>query len=315
MLNTPMTQLLTNGKYLTMTKIHTIFTFYLQRDVAFQVEEITLINIMKITLSIFREKSLFVIKLKIQDAIVVQNCLFTKRPINFEEHWVVTYFSNSHNHTLLDDIEVRFLSAYHDIPSNDQNYILLLCKVEACHFPYLEKDIRNFLQSQSSVGNENDASDIFKLYTSLKDIDDAFKYDFTKDESNKLEHIIWVFGYSIRAYEIFGDVEIDNHGNSILVGCVLLRDEKILSFRWDLKSFLHFVKGKYPRKMLMDQDHAFKEAIFMELSNTKHAFCIYILYRSSQFFFSFSLGPKYDDFKSEFYTIQNMQVILSDNGK
>ncbi|KAF1897764.1 hypothetical protein Lal_00032524 [Lupinus albus] len=30
-------------------------------------------------------------------------------------------------------------------------------------------------------------------------------------------------------------VGIDNHGNSILFGCVLLRDEKIPSFRWALK--------------------------------------------------------------------------------
>ncbi|XP_019434789.1 PREDICTED: protein FAR1-RELATED SEQUENCE 11-like isoform X2 [Lupinus angustifolius] len=127
--------------------------------------------------------------------------------------------------------------------------------IEAGHLPYLEKDVRNFLQFQCSVGNENDASDVLKLCKSLKDIDDAFQYDFTMDDNNKLEHIIWVFGDSIRAYEAFGDVVvfdttyrinrydmplglwvgIDNHGNSIFFGCVLLRDEKIPSFRWALK--------------------------------------------------------------------------------
>ncbi|XP_045810322.1 protein FAR1-RELATED SEQUENCE 11-like [Trifolium pratense] len=108
----------------------------------------------------------------------------------------------------------------------------------------------------------------------LKDMDDAFKYDFTIYESNKLEHIIWVFGDSIRAYECFWRcsttyrincydmphgiwVGVDIHGNSIFFGCVLLRDEKIPSFTWALKSFLAFVKGKYPQTILTDQDLAF----------------------------------------------------------
>ncbi|KAF1860585.1 hypothetical protein Lal_00021629, partial [Lupinus albus] len=268
----------------------------------------------------------------------------SKRPINCEERWVVIYFSNSHNHALLDDKEVRFLPAYRDIPNNDQSHILLLSKagcsisiimrvlelekgIEAGHLPYLEKDIRNVLQSESSVGNENDVSDVLKLCKKLKDIDDAFQYDFTMDESNKLEHIIWVFGDSIRAYEAFGDVVVfdttyrinrydmplglwvgvDNHGNSIFFGCVLLRDEKIPSFRWALKTFLHFVKGKYPRTILTDQDHALKEAISTELSNTKHAFCIWHIVSKFPISFSFSLGPKYDDFKSEFYRLYNLE--------
>ncbi|XP_019436130.1 PREDICTED: protein FAR1-RELATED SEQUENCE 11-like [Lupinus angustifolius] len=224
---------------------------------------------------------------------------------------MVTYFSNSHNHALLDNKEVRFLPAYRDIPINDQSRILLLSKVgcsisitmwvlelekriEAGHLPFLEKDIRNFLQSHSNVGKDNNTSEVLKLCKSLKDKDDAFQYDFTIDESNKLEHIIWVFGDSIRAYEAFGDVVVfdttyqinhydmpfglwvgvDNHGNSIFFGCVLLRNEKIPSFTWALKCFLYFVKGKYPQTILTDQDHALKEVVSMELPNTKHAFCI-----------------------------------------
>ncbi|KAG5102881.1 hypothetical protein JHK84_047850 [Glycine max] len=67
-------------------------------------------------------------------------------------------------------------------------------------------DIRNFIQSQSGIGREKDASKVLKLCKSLKDIDDAFHYYFTIDESGKLEHTIWVFGDSIRAYKVFGDV-------------------------------------------------------------------------------------------------------------
>ncbi|KAG5012720.1 hypothetical protein JHK82_024866 [Glycine max] len=123
---------------------------------------------------------------------------------------------------LLDDKEVQYLPAYHDIPADDHNRILLLSKVcclvsliikvlelekgiDADNLSFLEKDIKNFIQSQHSIEEENEGTEVLKLCKSLKDKDDAFQYDFTLDENNKLEHIIWVFGDSIRAYEAFGD--------------------------------------------------------------------------------------------------------------
>ncbi|KAG4991350.1 hypothetical protein JHK87_024807 [Glycine soja] len=126
---------------------------------------------------------------------------------------------------LLDDKEVQYLPAYHDIPADDHNRILLLSKVcclvsliikvlelekgiDADNLSFLEKDIKNFIQSQHSIEEENEGTEVLKLCKSLKDKDDAFQYDFTLDENNKLEHIIWVFGDSIRAYEAFGDAVI-----------------------------------------------------------------------------------------------------------
>jgi hypothetical protein len=199
--------------------------------------------------------------------------------IGIEEKWVVKYFNNDHNHELLDDKEVQFLPAYRSIPIVDQSRIMLLSKAgcnislimrvlelekDICpgNLPFLEKDIRNFIQSQSGIGKDSDASDVLKLCKSLKDIDDTFKYEFTIDESNKLEHIIWAYGDSIRAYEAFGDVVVfdttyrinrydmplgiwvgvDNHGNTIFFGCVLLRDEKISSFTWALKVKFYLLK-------------------------------------------------------------------------
>lgn len=82
--------------------------------------------------------------------------MIAKRKSDIEEKWIVTGFNNSHNHELLDDKEVQYLPAYHDIPADDHNRILLLSKVcclvsliikvlelekgiDADHLPFLEK--------------------------------------------------------------------------------------------------------------------------------------------------------------------------------
>ncbi|CAJ2675023.1 unnamed protein product [Trifolium pratense] len=127
--------------------------------------------------------------------------------------------------------------------------------IDVGSLPFMDKDIRNFLQNQSGIDKQKDALDVLKLCKGLKELDDAFQYDYTIDENKKLEHIIWAFGDSIRAYESFGDVVVfdttyrinrydmplgiwlgvDNHGNSVFFGCILLRNEKISSFTWALK--------------------------------------------------------------------------------
>jgi len=97
--------------------------------------------------------------------------------INLENKWVMKYFNNNHNHELLDDKEVHFLPSYGNIPIVDGDCILLLSKVgcsvnliirvlelekevDAGNLPFLEKDVRNFIQSQSGVGKEFKCSQV-----------------------------------------------------------------------------------------------------------------------------------------------------------
>ncbi|XP_059310801.1 putative protein FAR1-RELATED SEQUENCE 10 [Lycium ferocissimum] len=121
---------------------------------------------------------------------------------------------------------VRFLPAYRNIDIIDQKRITLLAKksrlltslirrvlelekgVNVGQLPFTEKDIKNFLQSKSSTNTEYDALELLKVCKSLKDKDVDFQYDFTVDTCQRLEHIIWAFGDSIHAYELFGDVVV-----------------------------------------------------------------------------------------------------------
>jgi hypothetical protein len=90
-----------------------------------------------------------------------------------------------------------------------------------------------------------------------KEMDGDFVYDFTTDENDKVENIVWSYGDSVRAYTLFGDVVyfdtsyrsitygmllgvwlgIDNNGKTIFFGCVLLQDETARSFAWALQVY------------------------------------------------------------------------------
>lgn len=186
--------------------------------------------------------------------------------------WMVVHFSNVHNHELLDSEEVRHLPAYRNISSVDREHILALARggasvgtimrvleaekgVKPSQLTFTERDLRNFLQASKSINRENEGSELLKACKAMTDKNPNFRYDFTLDENNKLEHIAWSYPDSIHAYKVFGDVVVfdttyrlyaydrpvgvwfgvDNYGNAIFFGCVLLQDEKPHSFRWALQ--------------------------------------------------------------------------------
>lgn len=206
----------------------------------------------------------------------------SKEVVDGVSQWFVVQFSNVHNHELLEDDQVRLLPAYRKIHEVDQERILLLSKagfpthrivkvlemekgIQGGQLPFLERDVRNFIQNRKRVVQENDAllsekrendtTELLEACKANKEADENFVYDFTVDESDKVENIAWSYGESIHAYNVFSDVVyfdttyrsitygmlfgawfgIDNHGKTIFFGCVLLQDETHHSFAWALQ--------------------------------------------------------------------------------
>ncbi|KAI3969493.1 hypothetical protein MKX01_020054 [Papaver californicum] len=249
--------------------------------------------------------------------------------------WSVKQFVNEHNHELLEDGQVRLLPAYRKIPDADRERLLLLhkagCSVrhimkvlqvekgEEEQLPFIERDVRNFVQSYKKVDWENDVSELLNVCKSVKEKDADFVYDFTMDENAKLANIAWAYGDSVCAYRAFGDVVvfdatyweitydrllgvwfgIDNHGKTIFFGCVLLRDESYHSFSWALQAFLQFIHGRCPPTILTDIDLGLGDAITCVLPSSNQVFCIWHIVSKLSSWFSFQLGPQYEDFKSE----------------
>lgn len=270
----------------------------------------------------------------------------SKEVVDGVSQWFVVQFSNVHNHELLEDDQVRLLPAYRKIQEADQERILLLSKagfpihrivkvlelekgIQGGQLPFLERDVRNFVQNRKKVVQENDAlltekreNDTLELLEACKvtkEADEDFVYDFTVDENDKVEHIAWSYGDSVHAYTMFGDavyfdttyqsitygmlfgawLGIDNHGRTIFFGCVLLQDETPRSFSWALQTFVRFMRGRCPQTIITDIDSGLRDAITSELPNTKHVISIWNILPKVSSWFSVSLGSRYAEFKSD----------------
>ncbi|XP_065870983.1 putative protein FAR1-RELATED SEQUENCE 10 isoform X2 [Euphorbia lathyris] len=281
----------------------------------------------------------------------------SKEVVEGVSQWFVVQFSNVHNHELLEDDQVRLLPAYRKIQEADQERILLLSKagfpihrivkvlelekgIQGGQLPFLERDVRNFVQNRKKVVQENDAllsekrendtMELLEACKSAKEVDEDFVYDYTVDENDKVENIAWSYGDSVRAYTFFGDVVyfdtsyrsitygmlfgawlgIENNGKIIFFGCVLLQDETPRSFVWAMQAFVRLMKGKCPQTILTDLDMGLKDAISSELPSTKHVIPKWTILPKVYSWFSLPLGSRYGEFKSKFdelYHIENAE--------
>ncbi|KAJ8748602.1 hypothetical protein K2173_007592 [Erythroxylum novogranatense] len=280
----------------------------------------------------------------------------TKEIVDGVTQWYVSQFSNIHNHELLEDDQVRLLPAYRKIQEADQERILLLSKagfpvnrivkvlelergVQAGQLPFIEKDVRNFVRTCKKTVQENDAlltekreNDIMELLEVCRaraERDMDFLYDYTTDESKKVESIAWSYGESVRAYSLYGDVVIfdtsyrsityglvlgmwfgmDNNGKAIFFGCVLLQDESSQSFTWALQTFVRFMRGRCPQTILTDIDASLREVIARELPNTKHVICRWHVLSKLPSWFSLALGSQFEDFKAELDILHHLESV------
>lgn len=209
--------------------------------------------------------------------------------------------------------------------------------VQPGQLPFIEKDVRNFVRTCKKTVQENDAmltekreNDLFELLEACKAMaqrDDGFVYSYTTDENGKVENIAWAYGDSIRAFSVFSDVVtfdttyrsitynmllgvwlgINNYGKAVFLGCVLLQDETSRSFTWALQVFIQFARGRPPQTIVTDLDSGIRDAIAMEMPNTKHIISIWQVLSKLSSWFSFPLGLQFPEFKSEFDVLCHLE--------
>ncbi|KAF8404440.1 hypothetical protein HHK36_009325 [Tetracentron sinense] len=181
--------------------------------------------------------------------------------------------------------------------------------------PFTQKDVRIFLNNSKNIDRINDVTKLVLLCKKMKDNNDDFKYDYSVDGENKLQHIAWSHGTLVYGYRHYGDMVVFDttyrlNAYNMPIGIwVDMNNHELLNvlILLYLQDFLKFMNGKAPQTILTNQDLGLKEAIASEMPNTKHALCIWHIASKFSGWFSIILGVRYDDRKSDFYRLYELE--------
>ncbi|XP_051229777.1 protein FAR1-RELATED SEQUENCE 5-like [Lolium perenne] len=205
--------------------------------------------------------------------------------------WEVTYFIAEHNHAMVDKPS---LTKYLRSHKGRMMEIMSEFYGEDAFVPYGPKTISNLRSEFRSENKEYDISETLDYFKDLKQKDPDFFYDFSLDDESRVEHIFWVDSVARKAYEeSYHDcvsfdttfltnrfsmpfapfVGINRHGQSYMLGCGLIRDEKQESFEWLFRTFLKAMHGTQPSNIIIDQDWAMRSAIQAIFPETWHRNC------------------------------------------
>ncbi|MQM17226.1 hypothetical protein Taro_050195 [Colocasia esculenta] len=123
----------------------------------------------------------------------------------------------------------------------------------------------------------------------------TFYYTMEVNDNGTLRHVFWIDGRSRTACSYFSDVicfdttyltntyqmsfapfvGVNHHGQSIILGCALLSNERIESFIWVFNCWMKANGGVHPNAIITDQDKAMEAAIAQVFPNTRHRFCLW----------------------------------------
>uniref|UniRef100_A0ACD5Z2R3 Uncharacterized protein n=1 Tax=Avena sativa TaxID=4498 RepID=A0ACD5Z2R3_AVESA len=225
--------------------------------------------------------------------------------------WEVTYFIPEHNHPMVVKPSLsKYLRSHKGIPADEKAFLKCLhdCNLETgrmmtvmssfygaeAFVPYAPKDITNLRTSFRSENKEWDMSETVSYFVEIKEKDPGFYSNFSFDEENRVENIFWVDSVARKAYtEAYHDcvsfdttfmtnhfnmpfapfTGINRHGQTFMLGCDFLRDEKEESFKWLFREFLKAMHGKQPSNIITDQDWAMRLAISAIFPETSHRNC------------------------------------------
>jgi hypothetical protein len=227
-----------------------------------------------------------------------------------DKEWVVTEFNDEQNHPIFKKWSLTsFLRSHRHIPEEDKDFIKVLHTVnmETSRMmqvmaqlyesvegvPYTPKDMANFRSTLRAQNKFTDMQDTMEYFEQMKLQDKDFYYRYKLDDEDRVQYLFWVDGASRKAYKNYNDcisfdatyltnkykmpfapfIGINNHGQSIQLGCGFLRNELTESYIWLFESFLLAMDGLAPLNLITDQDGAMRSAILAMFPNATHRNC------------------------------------------
>ncbi|RYR19699.1 hypothetical protein Ahy_B03g064568 [Arachis hypogaea] len=126
---------------------------------------------------------------------------------------------------------------------------------------FIEKDVRNYIRREvRNISEEDDAKEFGKYLLNLEG-DHCIKHAFWADTRSMaaFDYFVDVVSfdttYNTNRYNlVLGSfVGVNHHGQSKLLGCALMKNEDIQSFKWLFECWLRCMGGKAPKGILTDQ--------------------------------------------------------------
>ncbi|KAF2318646.1 hypothetical protein GH714_009535 [Hevea brasiliensis] len=178
--------------------------------------------------------------------------------------------SNVHNHELLEDDQVQLLPAYRKIHEADQERILLLSKarspvhrivkvlelekgIQGGQLPFLERDVRNFVQNRKKIVQDNDAV--------LTGKEKMIPWNFLRHArlQKRWMKILFMIVQSMRMIRLR---TLRGHLVTLFVHMVMVYFDT--SYVRSHMAFIRLMKGKCPQTILTDLHMGLKDAISSE---------------------------------------------------
>ncbi|RYQ84711.1 hypothetical protein Ahy_B10g104171 [Arachis hypogaea] len=161
---------------------------------------------------------------------------------------------------------------------------------------FMEKYVKNYITKEvRNVSEQEDTKEFGKYLLRMKEKNQNFFFEFNLKGDHSIKHAFWAVARSRTACEYFGDVVsfdttyntnrynlvlgsfvgVNHHDQSTLLGCALIKNEEIQSFKWLFECWLCCMGGKAPKGILTDQCASIQRAIEMCMPTTIHRWCIW----------------------------------------
>jgi hypothetical protein len=161
--------------------------------------------------------------------------------------------------------------------------------------PYVKRDVSNIRTMLREAVTLRDVSLTVEYFERRKAENPNFFYATQLDENNAVRALFWVDGRTRSLYHKYKDcvffdttfctnrynmpfapiVGINNHTQTIVLGCALLPDESIETFRWVFERWMMAMDNMAPKNIMTDQDKAMATAISKVFPNAIHRCCFY----------------------------------------
>ncbi|RYR62391.1 hypothetical protein Ahy_A04g019932 isoform B [Arachis hypogaea] len=160
-----------------------------------------------------------------------------------------------------------------------------------CELSFIEKYVRNYITREvRNISELEDAKEFGKYLLRMKDKNQNFSFELELKVDQSIKTAFWADVTSRATCEYFRDViSFDTtyntcknnlvfgyfvwviyHGQSSLLGCALMKNVDIQTFKWLFEGWLHFIGGNASEDILIDHCATMQRVIEASMPTTIH---------------------------------------------